>query len=48
MNLSKKKQKEMHAKRTRTILWYVFVSAGAVIMLLPFAWMISTSIRQIK
>ena len=46
MNISKKKQKEMHAKRTRTVLWYVFVTAGAIIMLLPFAWMISTSLKM--
>lgn len=31
--------------RVRLGLWYVVVTLGAVIMLLPFAWMISTSFK---
>ncbi len=31
--------------RVRLVLWYIVVTLGAVIMLLPFAWMISTSFK---
>lgn len=31
--------------RVRKVLWYLVTTAGAVAMLLPFAWMISTSLK---
>ncbi len=31
--------------KVRLVLWYVVVIFGAVIMLLPFVWMISTSFK---
>lgn len=45
MSVSGKKQMEIRAKRIRLVLWYVIVITGAVVMLLPFAWMISTSLK---
>ncbi len=46
MSVSRKKQMEIHTKRIRLALWYVIVVAGSVVMLLPFAWMISTSLKM--
>lgn len=44
--MKRKKQKGIHMSRIRTILWYLVVCGGAVVMLLPFAWMISTSFKM--
>ena len=35
----------MRMSLVRKILWYVVTTVGAVAMLLPFAWMISTSFK---
>ena len=32
-------------KKTSTVLWYVIATLGAVVMLMPFAWMVSTSLK---
>lgn len=39
------KKKGTHMKKVRLVLWYVVVILGSVIMLLPFAWMVSTSFK---
>ncbi len=43
--MSKKKRMGMRMSLVRKILWYVVTTVGAVAMLLPFAWMISTSFK---
>ena len=43
--MSKKKRMGMRMSLVRKILWYVVTTVGAVAMLLPFAWMISTSCK---
>lgn len=45
---SEKRRKEIRGEQFRAILWYVFVGLGAIVMLLPFAWMISTSFKMEK
>lgn len=32
-------------KKTSIVLWYVIATLGAVVMLMPFAWMVSTSLK---
>lgn len=44
--MNRKKQKGIRMSRIRTILWYLVVCGGAVVMLLPFVWMISTSFKM--
>lgn len=39
-------RKRMKKSKTGSIAWYIFMSLGAVVMLLPFAWMISTSLKS--
>ena len=48
MSISEKRRKEIHGERIRAVLWYLFVGLGAIIMLLPFAWMITTSFKMEK
>lgn len=43
--MSTKKKRGIHMSRVRKVLWYLVTTAGAVAMLLPFAWMISTSLK---
>lgn len=43
--MSTKKKRGIHMSRVRKVLWYLVMTAGAVAMLLPFAWMISTSLK---
>ena len=45
MSAIKVKKPGKHMGQARLVLWYVVVCLGAVIMLLPFAWMISTSFK---
>lgn len=45
MGTNRGKKTGTHMGRVRLVLWYLVVTLGAVIMLLPFAWMISTSFK---
>lgn len=45
MRVGKVKKPGTHMGRVRLVLWYVVAVAGSLIMLLPFAWMISTSFK---
>lgn len=45
MSVGKLKKSGTHMSRVRLVLWYVVAVAGSLIMLLPFAWMISTSFK---
>lgn len=45
MSVGKVKKSGTHMGRVRLVLWYVVAIAGSLIMLLPFAWMISTSFK---
>lgn len=45
MGTNSGKKTGTHMGRVRLVLWYLVVTLGAVIMLLPFAWMISTSFK---
>lgn len=45
MSVGKVKRSGTHVGKVKTVLWYVVAVAGSFIMLLPFAWMISTSFK---
>ncbi len=39
-------RRKSSTERVVNIIWYVVMTLGAVIMLMPFAWMISTSLKE--
>ncbi|MBD5460878.1 MAG: carbohydrate ABC transporter permease [Lachnospiraceae bacterium] len=45
MSVEKVKKPGTHMGKVRLVLWYVVAIAGSLIMLLPFVWMISTSLK---
>lgn len=45
MSVKRKTRTGAYIGKAKLVTWYVVVIAGAVIMLLPFAWMISTSFK---
>ena len=42
---SRRLRSKRRSELTRTVVTYVLLAAGGVILLIPFAWLISTSLK---